>query len=257
MASRICRLGPYCSFMRPTPAPAGTTVIVWLGSSQIPAICRLWEQAVDDLRLSRRLDTLWPCTPRDSTRAPTFCTAPSTCLGRLHGSRTTDVRWTPTGPRTGSSRAFATSIEAMAADYLTEIEKRQPDGPYYLCGYSSGGLVAFEIARRLSESGDEVGLVGLFDTTMSPVRWPLRAWLSIIARRLARLAAALRATPIRTWPAKLPKSAERLRAMARHSRRRAFNRHQGSGKRSHRLRQISPRVLSRAAHAVLACGTRA
>ena len=105
-----------------------------------------------------------------------------------------------------------TSIEAMAADYLREIKERQPNGPYYLCGYSSGGLVAFEIARRLSESGDEVGLVGLFDTTMSPVRWPLRAWLSIIARRMARLAAALRATPIRTWPATLRKSAERLRA---------------------------------------------
>ena len=105
-----------------------------------------------------------------------------------------------------------TSIEAMAADYLREIKERQPNGPYYLCGYSSGGLVAFEIARRLSESGDEVGLVGLFDTTMSPVRWPLRAWLFILARRIALLAAALRATPIRTWPAKLRKSAERLRA---------------------------------------------
>jgi acyl-coenzyme A synthetase/AMP-(fatty) acid ligase/thioesterase domain-containing protein/acyl carrier protein len=105
-----------------------------------------------------------------------------------------------------------TSIEAMAADYLIEIKKRQPNGPYYVCGYSSGGLVAFEIARRLSESGDEVGLVGLFDTRMSPVRWPLRAWLSIIARRIALLAAALCATPIRTWPAILAKSAERLRA---------------------------------------------
>ena len=86
-----------------------------------------------------------------------------------------------------------TSIEAMAADYLREIKERQPNGPYYLCGYSSGGLVAFEIARRLSESGDEVGLVGLFDTTMSPVRWPLRTWRSILARRIALLAAALRA----------------------------------------------------------------
>jgi thioesterase domain-containing protein len=105
-----------------------------------------------------------------------------------------------------------TSIEAMAADYLSEIKKRQPNGPYYLCGYSSGGLVAFEIARRLSESGDEVGLVGLFDTRMSPVRWPLRAWLSIIGRRIARLAAALYATPVRTWPAILPTSAARLRA---------------------------------------------
>ncbi|PYR18116.1 MAG: hypothetical protein DMF94_21110 [Acidobacteria bacterium] len=105
-----------------------------------------------------------------------------------------------------------TSIEAMATDYLREIKKRQPDGPYYLCGYSSGGIVAFEIARRLSESGDDVGLVGLFDTTMSPIRWPLRAWLSIIARRIALLAAALRATPIRTWPAKVRKSAGRLRS---------------------------------------------
>jgi thioesterase domain-containing protein len=105
-----------------------------------------------------------------------------------------------------------TSIEAMAADYLKEIKQRQPNGPYYLCGYSSGGIVAFEIARRLSESDDEVGLVGLFDTTMSPVRWPLRAWLSIIARRMALLTAALRATPIRTWPATLRQSAERLRA---------------------------------------------
>ena len=68
-----------------------------------------------------------------------------------------------------------TSIEAMAADYLREIKARQPNGPYYLCGYSSGGLAAFEIARRLSESGDDVGFVGLFDTAMSPVRWPLRA----------------------------------------------------------------------------------
>ncbi len=105
-----------------------------------------------------------------------------------------------------------TSIEAMAADYLKEIKKRQPSGPYHLCGYSSGGLAAFEIARRLSESGDEVGLVGLFDTTMSPVRWPLRSWLAIGARRMKLLAAALRASSIRSWPGTLRKSAEHLRA---------------------------------------------
>jgi acyl-coenzyme A synthetase/AMP-(fatty) acid ligase/thioesterase domain-containing protein/acyl carrier protein len=105
-----------------------------------------------------------------------------------------------------------TSIEAMAADYLEQIKKRQPNGPYYLCGYSSGGLAAFEIARRLSESGDEVGLVGLFDTTMSPIRWPLRAWLAIGTRQMARLVAALRAVSIRTWPAVLRQSGEHFRA---------------------------------------------
>jgi acyl-coenzyme A synthetase/AMP-(fatty) acid ligase/thioesterase domain-containing protein/acyl carrier protein len=105
-----------------------------------------------------------------------------------------------------------TSIEAMAADYLRAIKKHQPNGPYYLCGYSSGGLAAFEIARRLSEAGDEVGLVGLFDTTMSPVRWPLRTWLAISARQLSRLAAGLRTVSIRSWPAVLRNSGAQLRA---------------------------------------------
>ena len=89
-----------------------------------------------------------------------------------------------------------TTVEAMAAEYLREVKARQPDGPYYLCGYSFGGLVAFEMARRLRESGDEVALVGLFDTTMSPLRWPLRSWLSIVRRRMVRFAADVIAAPI-------------------------------------------------------------
>ena len=78
------------------------------------------------------------------------------------------------------------SVEEMAAEYLKEIKARQPHGPYYLCGYSFGGLVAFDIARKLRESGDEVGLVGLFDTMMSPLRWPLHCWLSIVRRRIVQ-----------------------------------------------------------------------
>jgi non-ribosomal peptide synthetase component F/thioesterase domain-containing protein/acyl carrier protein len=78
------------------------------------------------------------------------------------------------------------SVEAMASDYLREMRLRQPTGPYYLAGYSFGGLVAFEIARQLETSGEEVGFLGLFDTMMSPVRWPLSAWLSIAWRRMGR-----------------------------------------------------------------------
>ena len=92
------------------------------------------------------------------------------------------------------------SVEAMAVEYLREVKARQPQGPYYLCGYSFGGLVAFEMARRLCESGDEIGLVGLFDTMMSPLKWPLRTWLSIARRRLVQFAAAVSAAPINTWP---------------------------------------------------------
>jgi acyl-coenzyme A synthetase/AMP-(fatty) acid ligase/thioesterase domain-containing protein/acyl carrier protein len=93
------------------------------------------------------------------------------------------------------------TVEAMAAEYLSEVKARQPNGPYCLCGYSFGGLVAFEMARQLRESGNEVALVGLFDTMMSPLRWPLRSWLSIIRRRIVRFAAGASATPMHRWPA--------------------------------------------------------
>jgi len=103
------------------------------------------------------------------------------------------------------------SVEEMAAEYLRGIKALQPEGPYYLCGYSFGGLVAFEMAQRLWESGDEVGLVGLFDTTMSRLRWPLRVWLSIIRRRLVQFASDVSAVPIHTWPAAIQRGASCLR----------------------------------------------
>jgi acetoacetyl-CoA synthetase len=99
----------------------------------------------------------------------------------------------------GQERPHGT-VEAMAADYVREVKARQPDGPYYLCGYSFGGLVVFEMARRLWESGDEVALVGLFDTMMSPVRWPLRSWLSLARQGIVRIAGGVSAAPIKSWP---------------------------------------------------------
>jgi aspartate racemase len=93
------------------------------------------------------------------------------------------------------------TVEAMAAEYLREVKARQPNGPYNLCGYSFGGLVAFEMARRLRDSGDEVALVGLFDSMMSPLRWPLRSWLSIVRGRVVQFAAGAITAPIHTWPA--------------------------------------------------------
>ena len=94
-----------------------------------------------------------------------------------------------------------TTVEAMAAEYLREVKLWQPEGPYYLCGYSFGGLVAFEMARRLCQSGDKVGMVGLFDTTISPRRWPLHCWLSLVYRRIVQSGAAARAAQIHAWPA--------------------------------------------------------
>ncbi len=57
-----------------------------------------------------------------------------------------------------------TSVPEMAEHYIEAIRTIQPDGPYFLGGLSFGGTVAYEMARRLRERGEEVSLLALFDT---------------------------------------------------------------------------------------------
>lgn len=61
-------------------------------------------------------------------------------------------------------------IEDMAAHYLREIRAFQPEGPYYLSGFSMGGTVAFEMARQLRRQGQEVALLAMIDTFMTGER---------------------------------------------------------------------------------------
>ena len=64
------------------------------------------------------------------------------------------------------------SIAEMARDYIAEMRQVQPHGPYMVGGFSGGGITAFEIARQLETSGEEVALCVLLDTPL-PVRRPL------------------------------------------------------------------------------------
>ena len=61
-------------------------------------------------------------------------------------------------------RAPLSSVEEMAERYVSEIQKQQARGPYRLCGYSFGGLVAYAMAARLRASGEAVELLALIDT---------------------------------------------------------------------------------------------
>ncbi|KAK7942475.1 polyketide synthase [Apiospora aurea] len=56
------------------------------------------------------------------------------------------------------------TLEQLAALYVAELRRRQPEGPYLLGGYSVGGLVAYEMARQLLEDGCAVEKVFLIDT---------------------------------------------------------------------------------------------
>ncbi|MEI2581295.1 amino acid adenylation domain-containing protein [Scytonema sp. PRP1] len=57
-----------------------------------------------------------------------------------------------------------TRVEDMAALYIKEIQTIQPNGPYFLVGYSFGGMVAFEMAQQLSTQGQEVAILAMLDT---------------------------------------------------------------------------------------------
>jgi aspartate racemase len=68
------------------------------------------------------------------------------------------------GPSLSEDWPGQASVEEMAARYLREIRTRQAAGPYYLGGYSFGGIVAFEMAQQLQAQGETVALLALFDT---------------------------------------------------------------------------------------------
>merc|ERR1711872_414135 len=57
-----------------------------------------------------------------------------------------------------------TQIEDMAARYIEALQEVQPGGPYYLGGWSLGGVVAWEIAQQLQALGEEVGLLAVIDS---------------------------------------------------------------------------------------------
>ena len=58
-----------------------------------------------------------------------------------------------------------TRIEAIAAALNEQIQTVQRSGPYFIGGYSLGGMVAHEMARQLVEEGERVALVALLDPT--------------------------------------------------------------------------------------------
>jgi amino acid adenylation domain-containing protein len=112
--------------------------------------------------------SLVPIQPRGS-KLPFFC---------VHGIGGTVLRFRDLARYLGQDQVFyglqakgldgrqpcAASVEEMAADYIRDIRQIQPQGPYFLGGYSFGGMVSLEMAQQLRAQGEEVALVALLDT---------------------------------------------------------------------------------------------
>jgi amino acid adenylation domain-containing protein len=58
---------------------------------------------------------------------------------------------------------YPTSVEQMASDYIEQMRTVQPQGPYYLLGWSFGGILAHAVATELQRLGEEVPFVASID----------------------------------------------------------------------------------------------
>lgn len=91
------------------------------------------------------------------------------------------------------------SVEEMAAHYLEGLRSVQPSGPYLLIGASFGGMIAYEMARRLSAEGHAVPLcaqldtpgpklyAGRFSDEADALAYVVRSWWEVPPERLREL----------------------------------------------------------------------
>jgi amino acid adenylation domain-containing protein len=129
-------------------------------------------------RRPRQLRTLVPL--RHGTGRPTFCVAPvgGTAFCYLDLARSLPGE----GPVYGLQSAGIepgeqphTAVADIAEAHLAVIRQAQPEGPIRLLGWSFGGLVAHEMARRCAAAGEEVELLALIDPALPPALLPHRA----------------------------------------------------------------------------------
>jgi amino acid adenylation domain-containing protein len=111
--------------------------------------------------------TLLPLRARGS-RPPLFCFHPGSGLSWCYVGLLNHLD--PDQPvyalqARGLTRAepVAATVDELVTDYVAQIRRVAPDGPYRLFGWSFGGLVAYAVAARLQAEGAQVDLLALAD----------------------------------------------------------------------------------------------
>ncbi|MBE1282083.1 MAG: KR domain-containing protein [Rhodobacteraceae bacterium] len=74
------------------------------------------------------------------------------------------------------------SMSEAARDYLDEVRRIQPHGPYHFGGFSGGGITAYEMAQQVTQAGEDVASLVLLDTPL-----PLRPTLTRKDKALIKL----------------------------------------------------------------------
>jgi amino acid adenylation domain-containing protein len=103
---------------------------------------------------------LIPIQPKGS-RAPFFCVHGG--IGKLVNYVNREQPLYALQPYGLDGRAAPATVEEMAEGYIREIKLVQPNGPYFLGGFSAGALIMHEMAQQLRKEGQEIGLLVLLD----------------------------------------------------------------------------------------------
>lgn len=130
------------------------------------------DAALDVSREEDPLDVLLPLRPAGpGDRAPVHCVHPagglSWCYAGLIRHLPADVPiYGLQAQGVGGATAdepLPTTLEELAGHYVSRIREVQPEGPYRLLGWSTGGIIAHAVAAVLQEAGQGVELLAILD----------------------------------------------------------------------------------------------
>ncbi|WP_215543874.1 non-ribosomal peptide synthetase [Amycolatopsis sp. CA-230715] len=113
------------------------------------------------------MDVLLALRPR-GTREPLFCVHPGAGISWVYSALLHDIG--TERPIYGlQSRGLSephelpSTVEQAAADYVEQLRRVQPSGPYHLLGWSFGGVVAHAMAVALEQQGERVAMLAVLD----------------------------------------------------------------------------------------------
>jgi acyl-CoA synthetase (AMP-forming)/AMP-acid ligase II/thioesterase domain-containing protein len=93
----------------------------------------------------------------------------------------------------------AYTLEEHAGRFASAIRLVQPHGPYTLGGHCYGGILAYEAARQLIASGEQVSLLALFEVPTPGYPKLVRNWRNYLEQSKRLLAELARGEIRQTW----------------------------------------------------------
>ncbi|MDQ2855409.1 MAG: AMP-binding protein, partial [Acidobacteriota bacterium] len=164
---------------------------------KLPLVSLFRHTTIESLaeELSHVVDTAaWPTLveiQKGDDRPPLFCVSmPNVnalgyvALARYLGAEQTVYGLQAQYPEDLQGEHSQKAVEELATEYLDAIRAAAPHGPYQFVGMCRGAHIAFEMARRLRDQGEEVSLVGILDTWVLENTYNKFLYVEYYARRV-------------------------------------------------------------------------